>query len=79
MFLLQQKRASGDAVKEALTNIAMQIAAMNPEYISRNDMSADELAKLREIIVDSALNDPATLPKPILNKLIEKLFQKNLE
>ena len=35
-------------------------------------MSADELAKLREIIVDSALNDPATLPKPILNKLIDK-------
>lgn len=68
--------ASGDAVKEALTNIAMQIAAMNPEYISRNDMSADELAKLREIIVDSALNDPATLPKPILNKLIEKAISE---
>ena len=64
--LVAAEGASGDAVKEALTNIAMQIAAMNPEYISRNDMSADELAKLREIIVDSALNDPATLPKPIL-------------
>ena len=69
--LVAAEGASGDAVKEALTNIAMQIAAMNPEYISRNDMSADELAKLREIIVDSALNDPATLPKPILNKLID--------
>ena len=56
--LVAAEGASGDAVKEALTNIAMQIAAMNPEYISRNDMSADELAKLREIIVDSALNDP---------------------
>ncbi len=56
----------------------MQIAAMNPEYISRNDMSADELAKLREIIVDSALNDPATLPKPILNKLIEKAISEKI-
>ena len=41
--------ASNDAIKEALTNVAMQIAAMNPQYLSRNDMSADELAKLREI------------------------------
>ena len=35
-------------------------------------MSEAEVAKLREITVESALNDPATLPKPILNKLIEK-------
>ena len=76
--LVASEGASGDAVKEALTNIAMQIAAMNPEYISRNDMSADELAKLREIIVDSALNDPATLPKPILNKLIEKAISEKI-
>ena len=64
--------ASDDAAKEALKNVAMQIAAMNPQYISRNDMSAEELAKLREIIEESALNDPASLPKPILNKLIDK-------
>ena len=76
--LVAAEGASGDAVKEALTNIAMQIAAMNPEYISRNDMSADELAKLREIIVDSALNDSATLPKPILNKLIEKAISEKI-
>ena len=64
--------ASNDAIKEALTNVAMQIAAMNPQYISRADMADEEVAKLREITVDSALNDPASLPKPILNKLIEK-------
>lgn len=64
--------ASDDAAKEALTNIAMQIAAMNPQYISRADMADEEVTKLREITVDSALNDPASLPKPILNKLIEK-------
>ena len=28
--------ASNDAIKEALTNVAMQIAAMNPQYLSRN-------------------------------------------
>jgi len=63
---------SSDAAKEALTNVAMQIAAMSPTYISRDEISADEIAKLREITIDSALNDPASLPKPILNNLINK-------
>ena len=59
-------------VTEALTNIAMQVAAMNPQYISRNDIAQEEIDKMREIIVDSSLNDPASLPKPILNALIAK-------
>ena len=69
--------ASDDAAREALTNIAMQVAAMNPTYISRNDISAEELAKLQEITVDAALNDPASLPKPILNKLIDKAMNSS--
>ena len=70
--------ASDDAAKEALTNIAMQVAAMNPQYISRNDISAEELAKIKEITIDSALNDATTLPKPILNKLIDKAINEKL-
>ena len=70
--------ATDDAAKEAITNIAMQVAAMNPQYISRNDISDEELAKLREITVDSALNDATTLPKPILNKLIDKAINERL-
>ena len=70
--------ATDDAAKEAITNIAMQVAAMNPQYISRNDISDEELAKLREIIFDSALNDATTLPKPILNKLIDKAINEKL-
>ena len=76
--LVAANGASDDAAKEALTNVAMQIAAMNPQYISRNDISADEMAKLKEIIIDSALNDPASLPKPILNQLIEKATTEKL-
>lgn len=70
--------STDDAAKEAITNIAMQVAAMNPQYISRNDISDEELAKLREITVDSALNDATTLPKPILNKLIDKAINEKL-
>ncbi|MGN0497283.1 MAG: translation elongation factor Ts [Lachnospiraceae bacterium] len=71
--------ASGaTGVEEALTNIAMQIAAMNPEKISREDYTDEEINKLREIVIDSALNDPATLPKPIQNELYAKVEAGNL-
>ena len=71
--LVAANGASGDAVKEALTNIAMQVAAMNPQYISRSEISDEELAKIREITIDSALNDPASLPKPILKDIFAKV------
>lgn len=64
--------ACDDAAKEALTNIAMQVAAMSPEYLSRDDISAENLAKEKEITIDSALNDPASLPKPIQNPVFDK-------
>ena len=70
--------ASDDAAKEALNNIAMQVAAMNPQYVSRDAIPADEVAKLREITIDSALNDPASLPKPILTKLIDRCVNEKL-
>ena len=65
-------------VKEALTNVAMQIAAMRPEFISRNDISDAELAKMREITVDASINDPANLPKPILLGLINKACEEKV-
>ena len=76
--LVAANGASDDAAKEALTNIAMQIAAMNPQYISRADISSDELDKLRDITLESALNDPFSLPKPILNGLIEKATSEKI-
>ena len=65
--------ADTDANKEALKNIAMQVAAMNPQYVSRNDISDEELVNLRKITLESALNDPFTLPRPILNGLLDKV------
>ncbi len=51
-------------------NIAMQIAAMNPEYLSKANISEDELNKMESITIDSALNKPDSLPMPILSGLI---------
>ncbi|MBQ9141596.1 MAG: elongation factor Ts, partial [Lachnospiraceae bacterium] len=43
-------------VQEALTNVAMQVAAMNPQYISRADISQAEIDKMREITVDASIS-----------------------
>ena len=64
--------ADNDANREALKNIAMQVAAMNPQYVSRDEISEEELTSLGKITLESALNDPFTLPKPILNELLDK-------
>ena len=53
-------------------NVAMQIAAMSPEYLSKADISEDELAKMHSITVDSALNTPQSLPMPILTSIINE-------
>ena len=70
--LVAANGSNDDATKEALTNVAMQIAAMNPQYISQAEISDDEKVKLDDIVRESALNDPFSLPKPILNKLFDK-------
>ena len=57
--------------KEQGHAIAMQVAAMNPQYVSKNDISSEELDKMHDITLESALNDPFTLPKPILNALLD--------
>lgn len=64
--------SSSDEVKECLKNVAMQVAALNPEYATRDDISADELGKIKNTTIESALNDPFSLPKPILDELIAK-------
>lgn len=76
--LVEAKAAKTEANAEALKNIAMQVAAMNPQFISRSDISDEELAKIRHFTVDSALNTPETLPKPILLKLINQALNEKV-
>ncbi len=57
-------------------NVAMQIAAMNPEYVASSDISAEESAKMKSITIDSALNKPDSLPIPILNGLINEAIDE---
>lgn len=53
-----------DTVKEALTNVAMQIAALNPKYVSQADVSEEIIAHEKEILLAQIMNDPKESQKP---------------
>ena len=53
-----------DAVKEALQNISMQVAALSPKFISQKDVDQEFLAKEKEIIMAQIENDPKEASKP---------------
>lgn len=58
-----------DEVKEALKNIAMQIAALNPKYVSTDEVSEEYKAHEMEILKAQIANDPKFAGKP--DKVIE--------
>lgn len=70
-----------DTVKEALKNIAMQIAALNPKYVSREEISADYIAHEKEILLAQIMNDPKESQKPekVINGMIEGRVNKELK
>ena len=62
--LVSANGASDDAAKEALTNIAMQIAALNPMYISDSDVEQSYIDHETEIIKAQIEADPKEAGKP---------------
>ena len=58
-----------DAVKEALTNLAMQVAALYPKYVATADVSEEFKAHEKEIIAAQIAQDPKMAGKP--EKVIE--------
>ena len=67
---------AGAEVEECLKNIAMQVAAMNPKYVSTADVSEEYKAHELEILVAQAKNDPKNANKP--DNIIEKMVQGRL-
>ena len=53
-----------DAIKEAMTNVAMQIAALSPKYVSTDDVSEEYKAHEKEILMAQIANDPKMAGKP---------------
>lgn len=72
---------NNDATKEAAKNIAMQIAAMSPKYISDADVPAEFIAHEKEIIKSQIKNDESNAKKPenIIEKMLEGRLKKELK
>lgn len=73
--------SNSEAVKECLKNVAMQIAAMSPKYVSTDDVSEDYKKHEMEILIAQAKNDPKNANKPenILEKMVTGRLNKELK
>ena len=69
--------------EETLHDVALQIAASRPLYITREEVPAEVLAKEKEIMLVQMQNDPKNANKPqnILEKIVEgklgKFYEEN--
>ena len=67
-----------DAVREMAKNIAMQAAAMRPQYCSRNEIGDDFLEKEKEILFAAAKNEKPNAPDKVINGIVMGRLNKEL-
>ena len=80
--LVEAKPENNDErVKEALKNVAMQVAALNPKYVSTDDVPEEYKEHEKEILIAQAKNDPKNANKPenIIEKMITGRLAKELK
>ncbi|MFV0240324.1 MAG: translation elongation factor Ts, partial [Lacrimispora sphenoides] len=68
-----------DTVKEALKNIAMQIAALTPKYVKRDEIPQEFIDHETEILKVQAKNENPDKPDNILEKMIVGRLNKELK
>ena len=70
-----------DEIKEALKNLAMQVAALSAKYVSQADVDADYIAHEKEIILAQIMNDPKESQKPekVINGMIMGRINKQMK
>lgn len=73
--------ARGDEFQQLVKDIAMHIAAAEPRYVSRDEVTAGVLDKEREIARAQAKNDPKNANKPdqVIDKIVEGRLNKFYE
>ena len=73
--------SDSDAVKECLKNVAMQVAALRPQYVSTDDVDSDYKEHEKSILLAQAKNDPKNANKPdeIIEKMITGRLNKELK
>lgn len=67
----------GTTDEDAAKDVAMHVAAVNPKYISRDQVSAEEAEHERKILTEQALNEGK--PENIVAKMVEGRLGKYFE
>ncbi|MEK5333897.1 MULTISPECIES: translation elongation factor Ts [unclassified Lysinibacillus] len=67
----------GSTDASAAKDIAMHIAAINPTYVSRDEVSAEEVDRERKVLTEQALNEGK--PENIVAKMVEGRLGKYFE
>jgi len=67
----------GTTDEEAAKDVSMHIAALNPKYDSRDEVSADEVERERQVLTQQALNEGK--PENIVAKMVEGRLGKYFE
>ena len=68
-----------DAVKEMAKNVAMQIAALHPKYVSRAEVDQEYLTNEKEILLAAAKNEKPNAPEHVLKGIVEGRLNKELK
>ena len=68
-----------DAVKEALVNVAMQVAALSPKYVSQAEVSEEYKEHEKEILLAQAKLENPEKPENIIEKMIIGRLNKELK
>ena len=68
-----------DEIKAALKNVAMQVAAMSPKYVSRQEVAQDYLDHEKEILLAQAKKENPEKPDNIIEKMIIGRLNKELK
>lgn len=79
--LVEADAENNDTTKECLKNVAMQVAALNPKYLSSDDVPQDYKDHEKEILMSQLQNDPKNAGKPanIIEKMITGRLAKELK
>src|SRR5438093_2962860 len=73
--------ARSDEFQQLVKDIAMHVAAAEPRYVSRDEVTPETLDKEREIARAQARNDPknANKPEQVIEKIVEGRLNKFYE
>ena len=63
---------------EMAKNVAMQAAAMRPEYCTRAEVSAEYLEKEKEVLFAAAKNEKPNAPDKVINGIVNGRLNKEL-